>query len=365
MTGDGADGRQGFVINGISATDESGFSVSSAGDINGDGVDDLLIGAPQGDSNGNSDAGESYVVFGRRTHDENGDLVNSFGTEVHLSQLNGSNGFAINGIHQGSWSGLAVSSAGNINGDQYDDLIIGAPYAAPNGTYSGQSYVIYGQASYEHGTLDLVTMLGLDVRIYAAEGSTDAIYTANAVDTESDEAVIAYSLGDTQDEASFNIDSETGAVTFKEAPDYENPQDANSRNDYIIDVIANSANDTTTSQTVTVTVINVNEAPVFDDGSTDPVEVLENVMGSVYTAAATDEDGDRITYSLGDTKDEAHFNIDARTGVVTFQKVLTMRTRWIAKSRKMAQSSTLQKTTSMLSISLPAAMERKQPRNLW
>ncbi|MBD2108181.1 integrin alpha [Nodosilinea sp. FACHB-13] len=57
-------GSNGFVINGIDAGDLSGFSVSNAGDINNDGVDDLIIGASGADPNGKSDAGKSYVVFG-------------------------------------------------------------------------------------------------------------------------------------------------------------------------------------------------------------------------------------------------------------------------------------------------------------
>ena len=60
----GGDGSTGFVINGIDAVDLSGFSVSSEGDVNGDGFQDLIIGAYYADPNGVSGAGESYVVFG-------------------------------------------------------------------------------------------------------------------------------------------------------------------------------------------------------------------------------------------------------------------------------------------------------------
>ena len=56
------DGRNGFVIDGIDRGDGLGASVSGAGDINGDGINDFIIAAPNGDPNGISNAGEAYVV---------------------------------------------------------------------------------------------------------------------------------------------------------------------------------------------------------------------------------------------------------------------------------------------------------------
>jgi FG-GAP repeat len=130
-------GSNGFVLNGIDASDRSGRSVSCAGDINGDGIDDLIIGAFRADPNGNNDAGESYVVFG-------GVGVGSSGV-IGLSSLNGTNGFVLNGIDAGDWSGSSVSSAGDVNGDGFDDLIIGASRAGPNGnSQAGESYVVFG-----------------------------------------------------------------------------------------------------------------------------------------------------------------------------------------------------------------------------
>ena len=76
------DGPNGFVINGIDAGDNSGFSVSAAGDVNGDGIDDIIIGAQFADPNGSSAAGESYVVFGSDS---------GFGASLELSALNGTN----------------------------------------------------------------------------------------------------------------------------------------------------------------------------------------------------------------------------------------------------------------------------------
>ena len=58
------DGSDGFVLNGVDADDRSGISVSSAGDLNGDGVADLIIGAGNADPNGFNAPGQSYVVFG-------------------------------------------------------------------------------------------------------------------------------------------------------------------------------------------------------------------------------------------------------------------------------------------------------------
>ncbi|MEL7333467.1 MAG: integrin alpha, partial [Cyanobacteria bacterium J06560_2] len=61
------DGSNGFVINGITSNSRTGFAVSSAGDINNDGTDDFIVGAYRATPNGNSQAGESYVVFGSNT----------------------------------------------------------------------------------------------------------------------------------------------------------------------------------------------------------------------------------------------------------------------------------------------------------
>ena len=145
------DGSDGFKINGISPDDRSGYAVSNAGDINGDGLDDLLIGSYFSSPNGISYAGQSYVVFGSR---------NGFDANLDLSALNGSNGFKINGIAEFDVSGAALSSAGDVNGDGLDDLLIGAPYASPNGFKSGQSYVVFGSRNGFSADFDLANLNG-------------------------------------------------------------------------------------------------------------------------------------------------------------------------------------------------------------
>ncbi|MEG4416058.1 hypothetical protein Q5692_35375, partial [Microcoleus sp. C2C3] len=145
-------GSNGFAINGIAAYDQSGWSVSSAGDVNGDGFDDLMIGAFGADPNGINRAGQSYVVFGSNS---------GFAAGLDLSALNGSNGFAINGIAAYDFSGRSVSSAGDVNGDGFDDLIIGAFGADPNGIYNaGQSYVVFGSNSGFDASFNLSALNG-------------------------------------------------------------------------------------------------------------------------------------------------------------------------------------------------------------
>ena len=162
------DGSNGFVINGIDALDRSGGSVSAAGDVNGDGIDDILIGAEEGDPNGNSEAGESYVVFGQD------DSITPFAASLNLSALDGSNGFVINGIDAGDFSGRSVSAAGDVNGDGIDDILIGAEGANPNGIGgAGESYVVFGQN-------DSITPFAASLDLSALDGSNG--FVINGVD---------------------------------------------------------------------------------------------------------------------------------------------------------------------------------------
>ena len=128
-----AAGTGGFAITGEANSDGSGISVSSAGDVNGDGLSDLIVSAPYNDLDGEN-AGRSYVVFGKS---------NTSG--VSLSQVAaGTGGFAITGEAAGDQSGYSVSAAGDMNGDGLSDLIVGA---WSRGTYTGRSYVVFGKSN--------------------------------------------------------------------------------------------------------------------------------------------------------------------------------------------------------------------------
>ena len=144
------DGIDGFKLSGVAARDYSGFSVASAGDVNGDGFADLTVGAFRSDPHGTA-SGASYVVFGK---------ASGFVANLDLSSLDGSTGFRLSGVAEADYSGYSVASAGDVNGDGFADLIVGAVGADPHGWLSGASYVVFGKASGFAANLDLSELDG-------------------------------------------------------------------------------------------------------------------------------------------------------------------------------------------------------------
>ena len=129
----GLDGNNGFRLDGEGINDLLGVSISNAGDVNGDGFDDVIVSAPGADSNG-YDSGSSYEVFGKSS---------GFSAAINLSNFDGNNGFRVDGATVYDEAGSSVSNAGDVNGDGFDDLIVGAFRADPDGYNSGSSYVIF------------------------------------------------------------------------------------------------------------------------------------------------------------------------------------------------------------------------------
>ena len=116
---------------GESVKDYSGNSIAGAGDVNGDGYDDILIGAVYNDESGLY-AGQTYVIFGKKT---------GWIMDMNLSNSDAS----FMGENEGDYSGRAIACVGDVNGDRYDDILIGANGNDEGGNLSGQTYLIFGK----------------------------------------------------------------------------------------------------------------------------------------------------------------------------------------------------------------------------
>jgi hypothetical protein len=116
------------ILDSNQAEAEFGAAVSAAGDVNGDGCDDVIVGAPQADSV-LEDVGAAYVFFGSPS-----------GVQTTPSRV-------IAGQSTGTQFGAAVGAAGDVNGDGYDDVIVGAPYYIGDQNIEGAVFVYLGSAS--------------------------------------------------------------------------------------------------------------------------------------------------------------------------------------------------------------------------
>jgi len=133
---DVAAGAGGFAMDGEAEDDQSGRPVSGAGDVNGDGLADVLVGAPQADPNGQNRSGRTYVVFGKTDTER-----------VLLSDVaQGIGGFVLDGQNERDESGSALGNAGDVNGDGLADFLVGGSEVDPSGVdRAGRTYVVFGR----------------------------------------------------------------------------------------------------------------------------------------------------------------------------------------------------------------------------
>ncbi|MCA9028868.1 MAG: FG-GAP repeat protein, partial [Planctomycetaceae bacterium] len=167
------DGTNGFAVLAAEEGDGIGRSMTTAGDVNNDGFDDLIIGAWFAEQPGGDTTGESYVIFGK---------ASGFSATFSVTDLDGSNGFTVVGIDTRDRSGRTVSNAGDINADGYDDVIISALYADPG----GETYVIFGHAGGFPALIEAATLDGVVGFMFTGEGGSFGRSVSGAGDVNGD-----------------------------------------------------------------------------------------------------------------------------------------------------------------------------------
>jgi len=126
-------------------------------------------------------------------------------------------------------------------------------------------------------------------------------------------STIVYSLSGGADQGDFSINSSSGALSFVNVPDFENPSDSDADNTYTVMVTAD-ANGVSTSQSIAVTVINVDEAPVFTSASSFMPTEGSTAIG---TLTAQDPESSNLTFSLTGGADMSAFSLTT-SGVLSF-----------------------------------------------
>ena len=258
-----------------------GNAVSGAGDVNGDGWDDFIIGAFPA----NSDTGVTYVVFGS----------SSLSFTINLASLTPTQGVSISGAPTGSFSGYSVSG-GDINGDGFSDVVVGAPYANSN---AGITYVVFGSSSLSSINLSSLGSLGFQISGAISNGyiglSVNSQYDINK-DGYNDIILGAYGVnlvyviyGSSTIFSSINLNSitETQGFTISGAPSNSNfgfdISGCDVNNDGYADVIIGAPGPANNYAGVTYIIYGQSSMDFSTDVSNMPISQGFSILGSAQS----------------------------------------------------------------------------------
>ncbi|WP_150291411.1 cadherin domain-containing protein [Sphingobium estronivorans] len=159
---------------------------------------------------------------------------------------------------------------------------------------------------------------GATASLSMAEGTT-AVTTVTAADPDAG-TTFRYSISGGADAARFIIDSATGALSFRKAPNFEAPTDSGANNVYDV-IVRVSDGKLFASQALAVTVVDANDAPVITSnggGATAKISMKENILNVTKVVAADPDIGDHVSYSIANSGDGALFVIDGTSGQLSF-----------------------------------------------
>ena len=132
-----------YQFTGENHSDFAGSQVAAAGDVDGDGKDDFLIGA-DGNDEGGDRAGKSYLILAA-------DLPTEGGDNISLADAH----FSFTGEAAEDYASESIAAGGDIDGDGLGDLLFGSAYNDDAGTNAGKCYVVFGSGLTTSGSMSL------------------------------------------------------------------------------------------------------------------------------------------------------------------------------------------------------------------
>lgn len=288
----------------------------------------------EGGSGGGSDTDAPFI---EGPSGQPGDAIST--TTINENQ-NSAAGFTANEPVTWSISGGEDASAFNINASSGAlSFIIAPDYESPeDGPSAGaNTYIVEVTATDASDNASsqtlTVTVQNVDDDSPIIQGPSgqpgDLTAAASTAENQTEAATfsanetVTWSIAGGEDQDAFNIDSGSGALSFRTAPDYENPTDGPSSgaNTYIVQIAARDMQNNVSSQLVTINVTDQDEnGPIITGPSgglgapTSAVSVAEN-----QTSAASFTSSKAATWSITDGEDQIHFDIDSTTGTLTFR----------------------------------------------
>jgi hypothetical protein len=198
----------GFALRGAAVNDGLGVPAQFAGDVNGDGVGDLVAGAASNGSNG-AGSGQTCILFGRGA---------GFNAVINAGALNGSDGYCLNGEAANDASGEVLSAGVDVNNDNLNDIVIGAgDHDLPGLANTGRVYVVYGTTEVRNATYPLASVgsATLPGEIFDGVTANQRVATSGAIGKFNNASPGTFAIGDTVNQSVYLVTSSVSDSLFK------------------------------------------------------------------------------------------------------------------------------------------------------